>query len=191
MNRVDKNEQYELILEEYPEYISKEQMYKLCHISKYTAQYLLESGLVPSTCSGKKTRKYKIATSDVVRYLQEREIIPERYFLPEGYRKKIYKSQFNTLAPETIEKMCAYYERHLSEYSDVMNVQQVSEFTGYTDTTVVRWCAAKKLHRFRIRNVYKIPKISLIDFLMSVDFRGIRTKSEKHRDFIMDFQILE
>ena len=113
MNRVDKNEQYELILEEYPECISKEQMYKLCHISKYTAQYLLESGLVPSTCSGKKTRKYKIATSDVVRYLQEREIIPERYFLPEGYRKKIYKSQFNPLAPETIEKMRAYYEKQL------------------------------------------------------------------------------
>ena len=122
MSFVDKNERYELILEKYPEYISKEQMYKLCHISKYTAQYLLESGLVPSTCSGKKTRKYKIATSDVVRYLQEREIIPERYFLPEGYRKKVYKSQFNPLAPETIEKMRTYYERQLSEYSDVMNV---------------------------------------------------------------------
>ena len=191
MSFVDENERYTLILEEYPKYISKEQMYKLCHISKYTAQYLLESGLVPSTCSGKKTRKYKIATSDVVRYLQKREVLPERYLVPEGYRKKVYKSKFNPLAPETIEKMCAYYEKQLGEYPDVMNVQQVSAFTGYTDTTVVRWCGAKKFHRFRIRNVYKIPKLSLIDFLMSVDFRGIRTKSEKHRDLIIDFQVLE
>ena len=35
---------YQQILDEYPEYITKEQLYQICHISKKSAQNLLESG---------------------------------------------------------------------------------------------------------------------------------------------------
>lgn len=33
------------VLAEYPEYITKEQMYRICHVSKKTCLFLLESGL--------------------------------------------------------------------------------------------------------------------------------------------------
>ena len=36
------------ILQQYPEYITKDQMYRICHISKKTCLFLLESGLVPN-----------------------------------------------------------------------------------------------------------------------------------------------
>ena len=64
---------------EVPDILTKEQFYKLCHISKKTARFLLESGKVPCTNSGKKTRCYRIRKTDAMAYLQDREICPENY----------------------------------------------------------------------------------------------------------------
>ena len=49
----------------YPETISKEQFYRIAHISKATALHLLQNGLVPCKDTGKKTRRYTIRTDDV------------------------------------------------------------------------------------------------------------------------------
>ena len=68
--------QYQDILEQYPIYMTKDQMYRICHISKKTCLFLLESGLVPCLDSGKKTRRFKIKTTDVIHYLEERERKP-------------------------------------------------------------------------------------------------------------------
>ena len=51
-----------------PEILSKEQFYKLCHISKSTALHLLRNGIVPCIDSGMKTRCYKIKKADVKEY---------------------------------------------------------------------------------------------------------------------------
>ena len=75
------------ILEQYPEYITKDQMYRICHISKKTCLFLLESGLVPNIDSGKKTRRFKIKTSDVIQYLRDRDDYPELFKAPDGYYK--------------------------------------------------------------------------------------------------------
>lgn len=48
-------EYYEALRKEYPETITKEQFYKMAHISKATALHLLQSGLVPCKDTGKKT----------------------------------------------------------------------------------------------------------------------------------------
>ena len=53
---------YDEIRKQYPETISKDQFYRIAHISKATALYLLQSGLVPCIDSGKKTRRYTIRT---------------------------------------------------------------------------------------------------------------------------------
>ena len=49
---------YESIRREYPEVITKDQFYRIAHISKATALFLLQSGKVPCKDSGKKTRRY-------------------------------------------------------------------------------------------------------------------------------------
>ena len=71
---MDTTIQYQDILEQYPIYITKDQMYRVCHISKKTCLFLLESGLVPCQDSGKKTRRFKIKTTNVIRYLEDRDI---------------------------------------------------------------------------------------------------------------------
>ena len=64
-----------------PEVMNKEQFFRICHISKSTALYLLKSGKVPCEWSGKKTRCYKIRKEDVKAYLEERAIFPETHTL--------------------------------------------------------------------------------------------------------------
>ena len=60
-----------------PEIITKDQLYRICHISKSTALYLLQSGKITCEYSGKKTRCYKIRKADVITYLEERKVFPE------------------------------------------------------------------------------------------------------------------
>ena len=78
------------ILEEYPNGMTKDQFYRVARINKQHAKYLLDSGLVPCINTGKKTRKYHIATHDVITYLCDREDHPEKYKVPTGflYRKE-------------------------------------------------------------------------------------------------------
>ena len=71
--------------DELPETLSKEQFYKLCHISKSTALHLLRNGIVPCIDSGMKTRCYKIKKADVKEYLNKRAIFPEAYSAPSGW----------------------------------------------------------------------------------------------------------
>lgn len=65
------------ILEQYPDSMTKDQFYRIAHISKRHAKYLLDSGLVPCHDSGKKTR-------DVVTFLCDREDNPDKYKAPKG-----------------------------------------------------------------------------------------------------------
>lgn len=57
----------------YPNGMTKDPFYRVARINKQHAKYLLDSGLVPCINTGKKTRKYHIATHDVITYLCDRE----------------------------------------------------------------------------------------------------------------------
>ena len=76
------------ILQQYPEYITKDQMYRICHISKKTCLFLLESGLVPNIDSGKKTRRFKIKTVDDIQQLKTSENYKEIYKVKKEFNKE-------------------------------------------------------------------------------------------------------
>ena len=46
--------EYQKLLDEYPEVVTKEQLRKICHISKRKATWLLENGYIPCTDTSKK-----------------------------------------------------------------------------------------------------------------------------------------
>ena len=175
------------ILEQYPEYITKDQMYRICHISKKTCLFLLESGLVPNIDSGKKTRRFKIKTTDVIQYLHDRDDYPELYKAPDGFymRDGCRKAPSfeDVFTKEDLTSMRQYYEMLLKDYPDVLNVRQVAQFTGYGESSVAKWCSKQDLKNFFIRQKFQIPKEYLLDFLVSRYFIGIAVKSEKHKMF--------
>ena len=148
---------YQQILDEYPEYITKEQLYQICHISKKSAQNLLESGEIPCIDSGRKTHRFLIATADVVDYLQRRDSAPR------------------PAADETaVEKIRAA----LALYPDVLSVAQVSELTGRRSSTVTKWCRLNYIENVYAGGKNHIPKASLADFLVSrwEEFQNIGEK---------------
>ena len=159
--------EYQYILVQYPIYMTKDQMYRLCHISKKTCLFLLESGLVPCLDSGKKTRRFKIKTTDVISYLEDREIHPELYKPPEGYYKQPHIPQPRALSKHDLLVMRQFYEKELASWPDVMTIKQASDFAGYGKTSVARWCSKQYLKSFYIKRRFYIPKEYLIDFLVS------------------------
>lgn len=82
-----------------PDIITKDQLYRICHISKSTALYLLQSGKIPCEYTGRKTRCYKIKKADVIAYLENRKVFPESYSAPAGWYKGDYTVQMEEQVP--------------------------------------------------------------------------------------------
>ena len=103
----------------YPEIMNKEQMRIACHISKQTALYLLQFNLIPHTCTGKKTRCYAIKKSDVIAFMNDREVNPEKYIAPKNWYKyggeivRPYKIRIQPPCAKDEKKLRRYYELSL------------------------------------------------------------------------------
>ena len=91
------NLEIEAIRRTYPRIVSKDQVYRICHISKATALYLLQSGLIPCVDSGKKTRRYHVELEDVIAYLQNREIDPFSYKHYLHYNGYNYQTSYRSI----------------------------------------------------------------------------------------------
>ena len=173
--------------DEIPDIITKEQLYQICHISKATALYLLRSGKIPCEYSGKKTRCYRIKKEDIRKYLEERAIFPEAYSAPVGWYCGGHKEVPKEVPPVILEDMSDYYTDILSAHSDVLTVQQIANFTGYSKSAINRWCSKGWLRHFRRGRANMVPKVFLIEFLCSVHFRSINQKTAKHIELLKGF----
>lgn len=122
-------------LAQYPEIMNKEQMRKVCHISKRTAHYLLQFNLIPHVCTGKKTRCYAIKKKDVIDFMINREVNPSRYIVPTSWYKygnedvKPYKIRIQPPLPNDPQKTRRYYESKLASYN--------REYDGYVFVDVM------------------------------------------------------
>lgn len=176
-----KNSKYQWILDAYPETITKEQLYKLCHVSKKTAQHYLVNGIIPCVNTGKKTRQYIIRTEDVVAFLEARDRDPDAYLAPIGWYRQnapIYRPRIHS--PAMQKKLKAALVSILQDYPDVLTSDQVAEVTGYHHETIVRWCGKKKLEFFYIRRSYLIPKTSLMEYLTENRCHAINDTAKEH-----------
>lgn len=184
------------ILKAYPKGMSKDQFYKVAHISKATALYLLQSGLVPCNDSGKQTRRYRIKTEDVLAYLLEREVDPYKYEPPAGwysarsYRRKPedpIEAGLKRLDDHQQSRLKEYFTEMLSEYDDLLTAEQVSAFLGYAKSTAIEWCDKRRIKCFFISGRYLIPKLSLSVFLSSEESFRIHRKSTVHTGMLTEF----
>lgn len=133
-----------------PDVITKDQLYRICHISKSTALYLLQSGKIPCEYTGRKTRCYKIKKEDVIAYLENRKVFPESYSAPAGWYKGDYTVQMEEQVPPIVrEHLRLYYTELLANYPDVLTTQVVSEITGYGKTSINNWCNQGHIKSFR------------------------------------------
>lgn len=169
--------------------LSAEQICKILHISKRKCAWMLQNGMIPCKDSGKKTRRYAIRIDDIILYLIDREIHPENYRAPDLWYKErsghynsrvTYRRELFSMTEEERRAFRKYIVDELAEYDDVLTIQDAAEITGYCDTSFHRWCQDKRMKSFFISGKILIPKISLIDFLVSPYCCSITRKTWKH-----------
>jgi hypothetical protein len=180
VNTMKQSKKYQEILDKYPSEISKEQLYKICHVSKRTASYLLESGLIPCQCSGKKSRKYKIDTNEVVKFMNKREECPDVFNAPPGWYKEIQDKESTDLPQKIKAKMQSHFKEAMSRYPDLLTVNDIGEMTGYSSAAVSRWCLSNTLRHFVIHKKYLIPKPYLLEYVTGIQFYTMWYKSKKY-----------
>lgn len=179
---------------QYPEIMNKEQMRIACHISKRTALFLLQFDLIPHTCTGKKTRCYSIKKSDVIAFMNDREVNPEKYIAPENWYKysdfdvRAYKIRIEPQLDGDKEKYRRFYESRLSSQPEVINVGAVVDFTGYDRRTVSQWIRLGKLRALVLPQKYMIPKCYLIDWLCSDEYNSTVRKTRRHIETLWELR---
>lgn len=174
------------ILAKYPVSMSKEQFYKLCHISKRYARILLTDGTVPCRIRRLATHKYVIATEDVIAYLES--IPPLKPKTPGGRKwrghRATLKKAISVVPPELIKKLRPIYIETLGIYPDVLDPAQISVAIGYSEGTIKKWCVKGNIRYFKVNKTYMVPKPWLIDFLLSPSFLNMMVVSQWHRKVV-------
>ena len=149
------------------DFVSKEEFYKLCHISKKTAYKLIKSGRIKAikqNCGS--LHCYEIPISEIERF-------------------ESVRCYLNKLREEEISKVKEYYSEKLQSYPDVITSEDVQAITGYVKETVRRWIQSGKLVGTVYKSKYIITKNDFLDFVTSPSYVGITRKSQEHlADFI-------
>lgn len=149
------------------DFISKEEFYKSCHISKKTAYKLIKSGRIKAIkrkCGS--LHCYEIPISEIKRL-------------------ESIRCYLNKLREEEIDKVKEYYSKKLKNYPDVITSEDVQAITGYVKETVRRWIQSGKLVAIVYKSKYVIVKNDFLDFVTSTHYVGITRKSQEHlSDFI-------
>ena len=154
-----------------PETITKERLYKLLHISKRKAKWLLDEGIIPCVNRGTKTHTYLIRLEDVQIYL-ERSDAERRHEIPTGqfnaHPAKSRRKRENLPQPELWEgdgeAFAAYLEEQWALLPDDLSVAQVVRMTGMCEKKVLHHLQTGKLTAVRFGGRYHIPKTAVIAF---------------------------
>lgn len=177
---------YEKLREEYPETVTMEQFYRIAHISKRKANWLLTNGIVPCEDSGKQTRRFKIRLDDVIDYLQRVQSRTLDISIPSG----IFTSGATSKPPREYLDCDELKGQFLADWytsPDMLTVKQASKISGYVGTSILRWVNQKQVKGVLYRERYLISKESLAEFLSSKDGQDIVKKSELHQGVIAEF----
>ena len=186
------------------EIISLEQLYKMLHISKRKAAWMLQNGIIPCEIRNTPTHKYSIRKEDVLAYIakSERE---KRKEIPVGIFNATKTN--NPRRTESPDSDCGGYfddthyklrgkerarfkkmlEDLLSAVPDTLTVDEVITLTGYNRSTVLRYVRKKYIYAVNIMGKYYISKQSIINYLATDKAFRNAQKSEWHIALIERF----
>jgi len=188
---------YELLRKQYTEYICLDQLHKVCGISKRSAQYLVENGIIPAIDTGKQTWRYRIALDDVISYLIRREEVGS--MIPHGVATSRKPKHIRTLstrkcfaqlvAPGQEADIAGYFSFIYAEYDEVLTASDIIEMTGLEKSSVLKLLKVGAIKSIMTRPKYLIPKPFLLEFVITPRFIDYRTDSEHFLKVLGGFEI--
>ena len=183
--------------------ISLEQLYKMLHVSKRKAAWMLQNGIIPCRIRPTATHRYIIRLEDVEIYLQRqrkarREEIPAGIFNAKPRKREVLLNRqpvdtvtiaecYATLADEYKDAFRAHVEKRLRYTADAFVIDTAAEIIGYSRGMVLSHIQQKHIDAVRISGKYIIPKAAIVDFLVSDIAFGIVNKSAWHMNTILQF----
>ena len=187
------------------EIISLEQLYKMLHISKRKAAWMLQNGIIPCEIRNTPTHKYSIRKEDALAYM-EKSAREKRKEIPVGIFNA--KKTNNPRRTESPDSDCGGYfddthyklrgkerarfkkmlEELLSAVPDTLTVDEVAELTGYHRRTILRYAQKKYIYAVNIMGKYHISKQSIINYLATDKAFKNTQKSKWHESIILKFQ---
>ena len=182
---------YSYLRNEYPETVSMDQLYRICHISKRKAKWLLENGIIPCQDSGRQTRRFQIQLEDIITFLERRDAGLLREDIPAG----IFSSSGRTLEnPRQIldsGALCAFLLDRWADAPDMLTVAQAASLCGYGPSTINRWVRDSIVEAVRCYGSNLISKESLAERLASSEGQLIPARSALHEELLEGFRAEE
>ena len=179
---------YQYLREQYPEIITKDQLYRICRISKRKALWLLENGVIPCEDSGKKTRRFRIRLEDVIEFLELRDAGELDAILPRG---TFTSASHPVCQPRTYldsEELCTFILAEWDDQPDMLTVRKAAGLCGYSIHTVSGWVRKGSVASVAYHGVNLVSKESLAGWLASKEGQGIGHMSEVHRRLVETYQ---
>ena len=184
--------------------ISLEQLYKMLHISKRKAAWMLNNGIIPCQIRPTKTHRYIILREDVEVYLQKkraerRKEIPVGIFNAKPTKQTVVINNHHpmdtvnvmdcyiTIADECRDAFRDHIEKRLQYFPDALTADKAGEIMGYSKNTVIAYIQQKHLFAVQISGKYIIPKSALVEFLVTDFAFEIVHKSLWHMNTILGF----
>ncbi|MDL2293797.1 helix-turn-helix domain-containing protein [Ruminococcaceae bacterium OttesenSCG-928-D13] len=182
---------YESLKRQYPEYISLNQLYQICRVSKRGARYLLQNGIIPCIENeSNATWRYKIALDDVITYLRRREQWGS--LIPRGALKSPKKGSRKKQPPifhATENELTAYFSERYASYPDILATSDVSAMTGLHRNTIRKLIRENLIEVINQCDTYLIPKPCLIEFVKGPKYTRCKSPSEDYKKVIGGFEI--
>ena len=186
------------------EIISLEQLYKMLHISKRKAAWILQNGIIPCEIRESLTHKYSIRKEDVLAYIarsdreKRKEISvgifnakktnnPRRTESPDSDCGGYFDDTHYKLRGKERVKFKEMLKDLLSAVPDTLTVDEVAELTGYHRRTVFRYVQRKYIYAVTIMGKYYISKHSIINYLATDKAFKNTQKSEWHIKVIENY----
>ena len=183
--------------------ISLEQLYKMLHISKRKAAWMLQNGIIPCETRNTKTHRYVINIADVEAYLQKssyerRKEIPVGIFNAKPTKRTVVLNRapldpvalaecYITIADDCKEEFIAHVEKRLKYFNDALTVEEAAKIIGYTRGMVLSHVQEKHIEAAWLGNKYIIGKKALAEFLATERAFAIVNKSRWHLNTILKF----
>ena len=184
--------------------ISLEQLYKMLHISKRKAAWMLQNGIIPCEIRPTKTHRYVIRMEDVQVYLRKkrsvrRKEIPVGIFNAKPTKQKVVINNnrpmdtvniaecFVTIADECKDDFRTHVEKRLQYFPDAITADKAADIMGYAKNTVHSYILQKRIFAVQISGKYILPKSALVEFLVDDFAFEIIHKSTWHINTILTF----
>ena len=184
--------------------MSLEQLYKMLHVSKRKAAWMLNNGIIPCQIRPTKTHRYIILREDVEAYLQKkradrRKEIPVGIFNAKPTKQKVVINNnrpmdtvdlaecFITIADECKNDFRTHVEKRLQYFPDAITADKAADIMGYAKNTVHSYIQQKRIFAVQISGKYILPKSALVEFLVDDFAFEIIHKSTWHINTILTF----